>query len=320
MLNHAANNQQELTLVTAFFDIDRKSWNGFERSIQNYVDNFTFWARIRNHLVIYTEPAMVTTVFNIRKSFGLENKTTIIPIEDITKLDNEVFLAMKAALANQLTVNFRAEPNNPESHNAMYNFIMYAKAIFLDDAVKRKITNDMVAWIDFGFSHGGDYYIKADEFDFLWTVDIETDKIHTFCIESPDDKPIWEVIRSMKTYFDGSSFIVPANLCNKLLAMWRKASLSMAVCGFSDDDQTVMLMAYRMNSHLFKTYDADGRWFRVIEFTADRKFTIASKKNTIPIKPHKASKTLAKQNWKNNNYISALIYFVLYTFQKIVGK
>ena len=319
MVNQATDNRYELTLVTAFFDIGRKNWRGFERSVQNYIDNFTFWARIKNHLIIYTEPTMVPIVFNIRKSFGLENKTTIIPIEDITQLDNEVFLAMKEALANQLTVNFRVEPNNPESHNAMYNFIMYAKAIFLDDAVKRKLTNEMVAWIDFGFSHGGEYYINSEEFNFLWTVDIEKDKIHTFCIENPDDKPIWEVIRSMKTYFDGSSFIIPANLCNKLLVMWRRANLSMAACGFSDDDQTVMLMAYRMNSQLFKLYDADGRWFKAVELTANQKFTIKPKK-AILIKPHRVSKTLAKQNLKNNNYLSSLQYFVLYVFQKVIGK
>ena len=168
--------------------------------------------------------------------------------------------------------------------------------------------------------HGGEYYIKSDEFDFLWTVDIERDKIHTFCIDYPDDRPIWEVVRSMKTYFDGSSFIVPANLCNKLLVMWRNANLSLATCGFSDDDQTVMLMAYRMNSHLFKIYDAGGRWFKGIELTANQKFTIKSLNPPIRTKPHKVSKDLAKQKLKNNNYISALRYFVSYVFQKVIGK
>lgn len=48
----------EISIVTAFFDIGRKNWKGFERDNSTYANYFKFWARVKNHIVVYTEPKM----------------------------------------------------------------------------------------------------------------------------------------------------------------------------------------------------------------------------------------------------------------------
>lgn len=41
--------RKEITIVTAFFDIDRSNWQGeMQRSNDKYVEFFKFWARIKN--------------------------------------------------------------------------------------------------------------------------------------------------------------------------------------------------------------------------------------------------------------------------------
>ena len=48
----------ELTLVTDFFDIGRGKDKNSElrRTSAKYMEEFKRWARIRNHLIVYTDP------------------------------------------------------------------------------------------------------------------------------------------------------------------------------------------------------------------------------------------------------------------------
>ena len=259
--------RQVPTIVTAFFDIDRANFReGFKRDNSKYLSYFSFWARIRNHMIIYTEPKMYEQVMNIRKSFGLEKKTTIVTIDDVRDMDREIYESMEKALSNQKTVNFRANPNNPECNNALYNFIMYAKVIFIQDAMRRDVCKDWIAWVDFGYNHGGEYSLEPNEFDFLWTVDLDVTKAHYFCFDLKEGIPIWEIVRSMPNCITGGLFMVPSSLAENIRILYREAAVALSACGFSDDDQTLSLMAYRSNPDLFAMhYLPSGGWFQPLE-------------------------------------------------------
>ena len=43
---------------------------------------------------------------------------------------------------------------------------MLLKQWCVKDAVEKGIAKGMIAWIDFGYNHGGKYYLKKEEFDF----------------------------------------------------------------------------------------------------------------------------------------------------------
>lgn len=49
----------EITLVTAFFDINRDTWAKFFRTAKDYLKHFDHWARMRNRLIVYTMPEIV---------------------------------------------------------------------------------------------------------------------------------------------------------------------------------------------------------------------------------------------------------------------
>ena len=65
----------EITLVTAYFDIGRGLWKKQERDNNKYIEYFRFWARIKNRLIIYTTEEFREEIYEIRKSFGLEDRT-----------------------------------------------------------------------------------------------------------------------------------------------------------------------------------------------------------------------------------------------------
>lgn len=55
-------------------------------------------------------------------------------------------------------------PDKPEVSNPIYDFVMYTKFWCLAQASTVAATNK-IAWIDFGFDHGGEYYKDNQWFD-----------------------------------------------------------------------------------------------------------------------------------------------------------
>ena len=85
------------TLVTAFFDIGRSDFNYANcepRSFDKYLSYFSFWARVKNELIIYTQPGLEDRIMEVRKGYGLGNKTKIITIDNIYNIEPDLFQRM----------------------------------------------------------------------------------------------------------------------------------------------------------------------------------------------------------------------------------
>ena len=106
----------QVTIVTGLFDIGSSSWKTSTRSIDRYIKCFRFWARIKNHVIVYSDPNLTNNIYSVRKEFGLEKQTTIVPIEDVRKLDKKLYDKMYTALSCKETVQYRSNPQNPESY------------------------------------------------------------------------------------------------------------------------------------------------------------------------------------------------------------
>lgn len=311
--------REEVTIVTAFFDIGRENWQGkMQRSNEKYFEYFDFWARIKNKVIMYTEPQYREKVLAIREKYGLAGKTEVIPIENKAELDREVYEAMEKALKNPIAQSFRVERNHPEVYNPDYNYIMYLKYYFLSKAAKDGITGNMCAWMDFGYNKGGHFYTNVDDFDFLWTTDLTSDKIHLFTFGAEEELwefPIFEVVRTLEVYISGEMIIAPKTLAEDFRALCRRAELSLGDTGLSDDDQTILLMAYRTRPELFELHQMLG-WCDQMKFATDKKFATRKGANV----PHKEAKRLAKKDWREKKYKSAAKHYADYVSLKLKGK
>lgn len=145
----------ELTLVTAYFDIGRGSFAKYKRNNNKYIDYFKFWARIKNKLVVYTSPEFADSILEIRKSFDLGDKTIIKVIDDFRQIDSDLYARIKRTMNNTFSLNFHKETDHLEAYNPDYNYITSIKYHFVADAVENNYAEGMIAWIDFGFNHGG---------------------------------------------------------------------------------------------------------------------------------------------------------------------
>ena len=61
----------DITIVTAFFDIGREKFKGYERGNNKYINYFKFWARINNNIIIYTNANFEKEIKQIREDFEL---------------------------------------------------------------------------------------------------------------------------------------------------------------------------------------------------------------------------------------------------------
>ena len=100
----------EITIVTAFFDIGRKNFSAVPRTNEKYFNDFMFWARLNNRLIIYTDAASADKIFEIRKSFQREKQTHIIVIDDIYRIAPEIYENMKRVTREDLFIDFRFLP------------------------------------------------------------------------------------------------------------------------------------------------------------------------------------------------------------------
>lgn len=302
----------EITIVSAFFDIGRGNMQGFERSSNKYVEYFKFWARMRNKLVVYTDKITAEQVLKIRDEFKLQDRTQVIIIDNVYALEPEVYEQIQKALANEAAINFRNYPKNPESWNPRYNYVTFLKPYFVADAVKKGYVDGMIAWVDFGYNHGGENCIHSSEFDFLWCYDFSP-QIHLFAMEQPDDMPIFEVVKTMRAYIAGAIMVAPAELWIDFAKLYKESMLHLTHCGFADDDQTLSIMAYRERPELFEIHPVDD-WFIALKEVGGEHLTRAPKVQ------YKESKKQAQRSWQDRNYMDAIKWYKKYAREKLQTK
>jgi protein YibB len=249
----------EITLVSAFFNIGRGNLEdqSLARSVEQYFNYFKAWARMRNQLIIYTEPKYVDKVVGIRNEFGLHDRTVVIAVEDIYRIEPEMYAKMKEISENERFCNYRFDAH-AMSNRADYDYVMLLKYWCLMDASKRGYIPRMAAWIDFGFNHGEDLYHVPEEFDFEWNYSF-SDKIQLFALKNPDKELGLRNLQLQTDCIMGCLLLAPGRLCKEFWEMIKNSMKALFLLDSIDDDQQLLLMAYRMNPELFEIHIST--WF-----------------------------------------------------------
>jgi protein YibB len=272
------------TIVTGFFDLGRESWAGsvagdhvapwmanltvpdfFARSNQLYLDRFANLAPLKNPMVIFTEDRFCPFVREARAAHGLEGQTRIVacknPFGTSTPLNHVIELTRKA-MARPEFGSFVALPHHPERWNPHYVVMTVFKFSIVSTAIEMGLVDTPdLAWIDFGYCRDNDRFDKTQPWTFACG-----DRINIFHIQEPDDRPIFDVVRSAAVYFMACHIVSPKVLWGQYLSLIDEAFRALLDCGLPDDEQTAMLMAYRRMPSLFRTHAVDpSDWFVIFK-------------------------------------------------------
>lgn len=287
-------------LVSAFFDIGRGESNisGMKRSNKKYFEYFSVWARMKNILVVYTQSEFVEDIIRIREKFGLKEKTKVYTIDDISSIEPEILYKMNRVERLGEWKNFRMY-TNAMSNQALYDYVMLIKYWCMADATKRLEFKGNVAWMDFGFNHGNECYIDKNDFDFLWEPKLEKG-IHLFVKKNPDKNNIMGTLLLQSDCVMGSPVILYSDRCELLWNYCKEAMNALLLMEAIDDDQQLLLMAYKAHKEEFIIHYSD--WF-------------------LPLKEYGGEHLKVKENYgiKNQNVcyrIKNVISRILFGFKK----
>lgn len=256
--------EKDITIVTAYFDIGRGQMKKFKRSTHDYFDYFCKWAKFKNDLVVFVESDDIKNeVLEFRSSIGLAEQTTVIAIDNVISLASETYGQIEKAIKNPVQIGYRFYPENPDSWCALYNYVTVLKAWCLNYTANVLNREGQLAWMDFGFNHGGTVYSLKSDFNIKWQYDFG-EKITLFNLQKLDDRPIFDIIFSMDTYIMGSIIIVPSMLASKFWELTKKSIQALSVVGLSDDDQVVWLMCARIAPEYFSVKETVG-WHKALK-------------------------------------------------------
>lgn len=243
----------KIKIVTAFYDIGRSEWPGFERTPDEYFEAFKTWSQLKNDIVVYTYPEMAERILSLER----ENITTVsLDLDTIKSFYPSMYEKMKRLQSDESFLKYRRWflPGYPEN-NADYNFLTAMKAWFLStegqyDELRGRLY-DYYAWIDFGFNHkNSEQYPVQEEFDQLW----ENDKLKAsgyFFGHNLDNIPnIFDVVRNPGEYIMGGIFLVANHYVPRFSVDWENAVYTLLDVDFMDDDQTILLMILKDNEKI----------------------------------------------------------------------
>lgn len=249
------------TIVTAFYDLGRGDWEGeangqqiapyIKRTTDTYFERFERLCKIANPIVCFTESKYEERIKAIRSDIN------VIAIDDVFENHQEVMDLIEKAQKNQEFISLVKSPASPEYWSPKYVAINFFKSFFVAYAQEmRLIKTPNAAWIDFGYCRE-----KLFEDGFEWNFDTN-DKINLFNIKPLDDTPIFSIVRSGDVYIQGCHIVAPAFRWKELKVHMIESLRRLLSVGFIDDDQTMLLMSYRMYPEIYKlNYVDPSDWF-----------------------------------------------------------
>jgi protein YibB len=267
-----------IAIVTAFYDIGRSQWGQrpgvpgwLSRSVEDYFICFERLCRLDNELVVFTEEKFRDRILAARALHGKQSKTRVFC--------RDIFADYKAELDKISEIMRRADfldgvkmPFCPEYWEPRYVLINYLKSFFACDAIDDgAIASDLVAWLDFGYCRSRFVLPWGMKWDYPFS-----DKIHLFNIRPLDGEDIVTIIKNNTVYFQGCHIVATRQKWRELKLLMRRSFDQLVSENLIDDDQTLLLMSYRLAPELFEAHFVDttgiANWFVVMrEYNTVRK-------------------------------------------------
>ena len=195
----------------------------------------------------------------IRRKYGLENSTLVVPIENIFEIESEIYKQLKNVERKE-DFTYTLIPN-AMSCSANFNYAWFMIYWCIAEAGKMCSDNEMIAWFDFGFNHLNHCYTNMEEFDFEWEcTQTNMEKIHLYSMMDINNVSIWDCIQFQFDTIMSPFQLVPAKLASRMWDTVKEAMKTLLMLGVIDDDQLLLLMASKNHPELYEVHISE-MWY-----------------------------------------------------------
>lgn len=240
------------TVVTGFFNIERHTWDSYNRNLEEYLLQFTNLLSLNVNMIIYTEPSFVELIQNIRNSKVV--KTTIIQTS-LKKLHMYQYLDRITEIQNN-SEYAKDHPNKsaPEICKPLYNIVTCSKMDMLAKATKYDPDSEYFIWLDAGYTHNT---IDLSTLDWNPTrIFQHKDKMAVISLQSlaaAKDDPKEFFLQYIDVII-GGFFGGYRDTIIKVRNLYYNLVLEMFDLGLKDDDQFYNTILAKRHPELFKVY------------------------------------------------------------------
>ena len=240
-----------ITIVSAFFDIGRNDWVKFARSVDLYFRNFERLCLLANPIVLFTESKHRERVLRLQAK---KPNLVVYYEDDLFDRHAELLSAIRQVQQSPAYQQGILDPNCPEYFEPKYVLVNYLKAQFCVSAIQQQgIDAGLVAWIDFG-------YLKKKRqlpTSLRWDFEFE-DKIHMYSLLPIDgDIDIIKTVKENIVYIQGCHIVAPAQKWPLMARLMERSMDQLFKQGLTDDDQSMLLLAYLQSPENFVIHEAD---------------------------------------------------------------
>jgi hypothetical protein len=278
-------NQNNITLVTAFLDIGRETWknNDFKRTPDFYIDSFLTYLNYPYKMVCYIDEKYIGKVLETYEKSVYKNKK-FIPINrawlnknihawslienDEVILNSEDFKTFLKKRLPYMYPNGIPEKNVrehlcPENIYPEYNVINHSKIDFIMHAIQNKyIDTYFTGWSDFGYF--STYHLDKGSLpkNILDTNNFDKNKI-TICLRRKildEDNDMFFTTLFAYELFIGAFYAGPTHIMERFQKLYHACVVELYKNGISDDDQHVYIRCNLKDPEILNLCIFDGDW------------------------------------------------------------
>jgi protein YibB len=256
----------DITIVTAFFDIGRGDWTPdkglphyLQRTTKTYLERFGHMAKLENDMVVYTTKDLADDIKFLRQ----DRPTEILLVDfknNFHDLRDSISRVQKDEEYQQ-KIN-PSQVRNPEYWNADYVLVNLLKSSFVNRA-SNFIKTDLAAWLDFGYCRDKETLNGINH----WKYKFNKDKIHLFNIKDwKEGTFIQDVIANNDVHITGPCIVAEKKMWEKLEYLIHHNTTELLKNNLIDDDQTLLLMSYLSSPEIFELHKVSNTdWFIVFK-------------------------------------------------------
>lgn len=270
---------KDITIVTAFFDIGRQSWqnNEHNRNLQYYTESFLNFLNYPYNMVCYIDDRYIDEIVQYYNNSIYKNKT-FIPINqswlneyihawqqiewDRRIMNDDKY---KNLLKTRLLIMY---PNGipatnvkkhlfPENEYPEYNVVQHSKVDFIAHAIDNKYINTpYTVWCDFGYFKSQCNNLSEFPKNTL-DVNLFTENKITFIIRQQINVKfidMYYMLVHAQDVFTGTFYGGPTKLMHTLQTLYHDCVNELYNNCISDDDQHIYLRCYIKNPNLFDLF------------------------------------------------------------------